>query len=115
MKKIRVGLLFGGQSEEHEVSLLSAKNVIEAIDKTKYELVLIGIDKQGQWHIHNDSNCLLHADNPKCIKLTQAEERVALVKTVEQAPLVSLNRQTNHSVDVIFPLLHGTHGEDGTM
>ena len=50
-KKIRVGVLFGGKSAEHEISLLSAKNVVDCMDKEKYEPVLIGIDKSGQWHV----------------------------------------------------------------
>ena len=54
-RKIRLGILFGGKSAEHEVSLQSAKNVIEAVDREKYDLVLITIDKQGQWHLADTS------------------------------------------------------------
>jgi D-alanine-D-alanine ligase len=54
-RKIRVGILFGGRSAEHEVSLQSAKNIIDAIDTNKYEVVLIGIDKKGQWHLNEES------------------------------------------------------------
>ncbi|NIR53091.1 D-alanine--D-alanine ligase A, partial [candidate division KSB1 bacterium] len=78
-KKIRVGILFGGKSAEHEVSLQSAKNVVDAIDKEKYEIVLIGIDKQGRWYLNEASNFLLNADNPKLIALNKANENVALV------------------------------------
>jgi len=53
-RKIRVGMLFGGRSAEHEVSLQSAKNIIDAIDTNKYEVVLIGIDKKGQWHLNEE-------------------------------------------------------------
>ena len=57
MRKIRVGLLCGGRSAEHEVSLLSAKNVIDAIDRNKYEVVLIGIDRSGRWSLGDFSSC----------------------------------------------------------
>ncbi|MCA1658614.1 MAG: hypothetical protein LC627_04870, partial [Verrucomicrobiaceae bacterium] len=58
MSRIRVGILFGGRSAEHEVSLQSARNIVDAIDKNKYEVVLIGIDKQGGWHLDEDSRFL---------------------------------------------------------
>ena len=64
MKKIRVGVLFGGKSAEHEVSLQSAKNIIDAIDKKKYEVVLIGIDKKGHWHLNEAKNYLFNVNNP---------------------------------------------------
>ncbi|MFQ6115057.1 MAG: D-alanine--D-alanine ligase family protein, partial [bacterium] len=116
-KKIRVGILFGGKSAEHEVSLQSAKNIVDAIDKNKYDVVLIGIDKQGRWYLNEASRFLLHADNPKLIKLNKANENVALVPGERgQRQLVSL---TDHRavgpVDVIFPILHGPFGEDGTV
>ena len=60
-EKIRVGVAFGGRSAEHEVSLQSAKNIIDAIDPNKYEVVLIGIDKKGQWHLDEESRFLLPA------------------------------------------------------
>src|SRR5262245_110328 len=60
-KKIRVGILFGGRSAEHEVSLQSAKNIIDAIDTNKYEIVLIGIDKKGRWHLNEQGRFLLPA------------------------------------------------------
>lgn len=111
-KKIRVGVLFGGRSAEHEVSLLSAKNVLRAIDPTRYEVVLVGIDKQGRWRVYDASNYLQHQDDPKLIQLSSGMQRVAL----DSKELFSLE---NHSgaipVDVIFPVLHGTFGEDGTM
>ncbi|MCL1959733.1 MAG: D-alanine--D-alanine ligase A, partial [Spirochaetes bacterium] len=63
MKK-RVGILFGGKSAEHEISLLSAKNVYEAIDRTQFEPVLVGIDKSGRWFLNDASHFLLNADDP---------------------------------------------------
>jgi D-alanine-D-alanine ligase len=89
--KIRVGILFGGKSAEHEVSLQSAKSIVEAIDKNKYDTVLIGIDKSGQWHLNEASTFLLHADNPKLIALNKGNENVTLVPGVRsEGNLVSL-------------------------
>lgn len=116
-KKIRVGILFGGKSAEHEISLLSAKSVVEAIDKNKYEVVLIGIDKSGEWFLHEDlSHCLLNAEDAKLIQLKKVQETVAIVPKEMGNPLVSLTgRNLTRSIDVVFPILHGTFGEDGTV
>lgn len=114
-KKINVGILFGGKSAEHEVSLQSAKNVIEAIDKEKYNPILIGIDKSGKWLLNDSSKFLLNADNPKLIKLNQASDSVALVPKSD-GKIFNLSKSGNdRSVDVIFPILHGPFGEDGTV
>lgn len=113
-KKIRVGLLFGGKSAEHEVSLQSAKNIIDAIDQDKYDVVLISIDKQGNWLLQNTPHFLLNSQNPKLIKLNQASETVTLVPQ-GNGTLANLdNPQSNTSLDVVFPILHGPYGEDGT-
>ena len=72
-KKIRLGILFGGKSAEHEVSLISAKNVIEALDKEKYDVFLIGIDKTGEWRLRDAYSYLMHADNPKLVALHEAK------------------------------------------
>ncbi|MBI4363666.1 MAG: D-alanine--D-alanine ligase [Candidatus Doudnabacteria bacterium] len=103
-KKIRVGIIFGGKSAEHEVSLQSAKNIIEALDKNKYEPILIGIDKKGGWHLQNNANFLLHANDPKQIA----------IKDVSQDLSITPGRN-DQRIDVVFPVLHGTYGEDGTM
>lgn len=116
-KKIRVGILFGGKSAEHEVSLLSAKSVIQAMDKNKYEAILIGINKSGEWFLQEDlTRCLLNADNAKLIQLKKTNEGVALVPKEAGHPLVSLSgRALNQPLDVVFPILHGSFGEDGTV
>lgn len=114
--KIRVGILFGGQSAEHEISLLSAKSVVDAMDKNKYDIVLLGINKAGEWFLHEDLNCLMHPDNPKLIQLKTSHENVALVSKEIGNSLVSLKgSKLTQSLDVVFPILHGTHGEDGTI
>ena len=114
-KKINVGILFGGKSAEHEVSLQSAKNVFEAIDRKKYNPILIGINKTGKWLAVNSSNFLTDWDNPKLIKLNQGNDFVALVPQSEGKISNLSKEKTRRSLDVVFPILHGTFGEDGTM
>ena len=114
-KKIRVGLLFGGKSAEHEVSLQSAKNVIDAIDADKYDVVLIGIDKQGNWLLRDTSQFLLNSQNPKLIKLNQASDTVTLVPQSGGTLANITTPQSNMALDVVFPILHGPYGEDGTV
>ncbi|MFP5230693.1 MAG: D-alanine--D-alanine ligase family protein [Acidobacteriota bacterium] len=140
MKKIRVGILFGGRSGEHEVSLLSAASVLQAIDRKKYDVVPIGITKEGRWvtagHAErllggDDSGKHLRAGDPETTQpaavLRKGES--VLVPPVPSEALVPFERDakavtgalTNAgpeqvlSVDVIFPVLHGTFGEDGTI
>src|SRR5437899_445474 len=64
-RKIRVGVVFGGKSAEHEISLLSAKNIFEALDRKKYEPLLIGIDKNGEWHVRDNRTYLSNANHAK--------------------------------------------------
>ena len=116
MAKQRVGIIFGGKSAEHEVSLQSAKNILEAIDTSKFDVVLLGIDKQGEWHLNDASGFLLNAENPSRIALNRSGENVALVPG--QASQQLITRQNAHplsQVDVIFPIVHGTLGEDGSL
>jgi D-alanine-D-alanine ligase len=114
MKK-RVGILFGGKSAEHEISLLSAKNVYEAIDRTQFEPVLVGIDKSGRWFLNDASHFLLNADDPSAISLNAEGSLVALQP--EKHGLISAESKGNVSVDLdaVFPILHGPFGEDGTI
>src|SRR5205823_10220199 len=115
-KKIRVGIVFGGRSAEHEVSLQSAKNIIDAIDTNKYELVLIGIDKTGQWHLNEESRFLLPITQSELPALPESGENLALVPGKQDEQLVALSGQRRlGSLDVIFPVLHGPFGEDGTV
>ena len=79
MEKLRVGIVFGGKSAEHEVSLQSAKNIVDAIDKSRFDVVLLGIDKQGQWHVSDASNYLLNADDPAHIALRPSANSLAQV------------------------------------
>jgi len=116
MTKLRVGIVFGGKSAEHEVSLQSAKNILDAIDKTRFEPVLLGIDKQGQWHLSDASNFLINAQDPALIALNHAGESVALALGESQQQVIV--RKSGHAlsqIDVIFPIVHGTLGEDGSL
>jgi len=110
-KRIRVGVLFGGRSGEHEVSLASAASVIRALDPEKYEAVPIGISKDGRWLVGTSAQKML----PEVLK---SGERVVLPPDPGAAALVPLSNITGQprvSVDVVFPVLHGTFGEDGTV
>jgi D-alanine-D-alanine ligase len=110
-KRLRIGVLFGGRSGEHEVSLASAASVIRALDPEKYEAVPIGISKDGRWLVGTGSLKML-AD------VLKSGDRVVLPPDPSAASLVPLGPaagQPSVSVDVVFPVLHGTFGEDGTV
>mgnify|MGYP000382566739 CR=1 FL=1 len=116
MTKLRVGVIFGGKSAEHEVSLQSAKNIVDAIDKEKFDVTLLGIDKQGQWHINDASNYLLNAENPALIALNRSNKNVALIPGQEKQQLIEAGSAgALGQLDVIFPIVHGTLGEDGSL
>ncbi|GAA3883167.1 D-alanine--D-alanine ligase [Gibbsiella dentisursi] len=116
MAKLRVGVIFGGKSAEHEVSLQSAKNIVDAIDKEKFDVTLLGIDKQGQWHINDASNYLLHAENPALIALNHSNKNVALIPGQEKQQLIEAGSAgALTQLDVVFPIVHGTLGEDGSL
>ena len=115
-KKLRVAVLFGGRSAEHEISLLSAKNIIEAIDRKKYEVVLIGIDKKGRWYFSDDPGLLQKATRPKPIRFDRQRKALALIPGNKAKQWLRLStRRAEKPVDVVFPVLHGTFGEDGTV
>jgi D-alanine-D-alanine ligase len=114
--KIRVGILFGGRSAEHEVSLQSAKNIVDAIDTNKYEVVPIGIDKKGQWHLSEENPFLLPRTESGLPELSEEGENLALVPGKQDQQVVALSgHQWLGPLDVIFPVLHGPFGEDGTV
>jgi D-alanine-D-alanine ligase len=115
MKKIRVGVVFGGRSTEHEVSLQSARNVLEALDRGKYEPVLVGIDKAGRWHLDERTKALFDAARPLPNLAADAPREVALVARGEGSGLLDLSGDHETAIDVVFPVLHGTYGEDGSV
>lgn len=110
MGKRKIGIIFGGKSVEHEVSLQSAKNIVDAIDQNTYEVVLIGIDKEGNWHVRHPSAYLLNADDPKHIRLHPSNEPVTIDLGIKNREVDILKE-----LDVIFPIVHGTFGEDGSL
>src|SRR3989339_740449 len=114
-KKLKIGVLFGGKSAEHDVSLQSAKNVIGALDKNKYEVIPIGIDKKGKWILGSASNYFL---NEKKLKLTKSNEKnreVALYAQGEGVLTDIENSKNQKKIDVVFPVMHGPFGEDGSI
>jgi len=108
-KKLRVGVLFGGKSGEHEVSLRSGASILQAMDRNKYDLVPMGIAKTGQWLGHTESTALLGGATP--LKLGKA----AAKKSVETSLALQATASSTAGLDVVFPVLHGTFGEDGTI
>jgi D-alanine-D-alanine ligase len=118
-EKIRVGIIFGGRSGEHEVSLRSARSVMQAIDKDKYEAVPIGITKEGHWLVGGDPMQALAARvDPRLLKGPQGPQephkRALAVVGDPDAALVP-QAASLRELDVIFPVLHGPFGEDGTV
>jgi len=115
-KKTKVAIVFGGRSPEHQISLLSAQNVLKSLDKEKYEPILIGIDKNGTWHLNEDSMQLIHQDDANRIAMDKVDRPVLLSQNTNERTLVSKNSsEVLSKVDVIFPVLHGTFGEDGSI
>lgn len=114
-KKLKIGVLFGGKSTEHEVSLQSARNVIKALSKIKYEVVPIGIDKEGKWMLQNRANYLLNENNPKLVKLNKSNREVVLSAESSGALINVSNGGSSSKIDVFFPVLHGPFGEDGSI
>jgi D-alanine-D-alanine ligase len=118
-KKLRVGVIFGGRSGEHEVSIRSARAIVEAIDRKKFEVVPIGITKKGKWLAPAQSAQLLPASVQPLLpsKTHTVTGDIALLGDPSRKGLISLNSETltGEKLDVVFPALHGTYGEDGTL
>ena len=111
-----MAIVFGGKSTEHEISLLSAQNVFKSLDKEKFEPILIGIDKSGQWHYNEDSIHLLNTSDPSKISISKHSNPILLSQNNNERTIVSTRtNQTIAQIDVIFPVLHGTYGEDGSI
>jgi D-alanine-D-alanine ligase len=113
-KKLRVAVLFGGRSAEHEVSLTSALSIIQRINQEKYQVVAVKISREGQWKVLPDVRSL---DSVRALETAAGQtvlvgdpEAKGLVRTEGREP-----DQRNEFVDVVFPVLHGTYGEDGTI
>nr|MBC7245880.1 D-alanine--D-alanine ligase [Chloroflexota bacterium] len=116
MRKIRVGVVFGGRSGEHEVSLMSARSVMDALDKKRYEVVPLGITRQGRWVTSGDPWQTLQA----MLRETESVQRNAANRGQSAHPtqrelVPGIGAEGIPYVDVIFPVLHGPYGEDGTL
>ena len=122
MKKTRVIILFGGRSAEHEISILSARNVLAALDRDRFEPVLVGIDRAGRWHLESERTLAAATGDPRTLALDPEAPTVS----IEQGLVAGAGRQpvgvgqigqadTAGDDVVVFPVLHGTFGEDGTV
>ena len=109
-KKLTVGVLFGGRSGEHEVSLVSATSIINALDRQKYYIVSIGVTKSGKWFSSSDVLALFKEG-----KTPAPENEVTIIADQTRKGLYNLKTGKNIHIDVIFPIIHGTFGEDGTV
>jgi D-alanine-D-alanine ligase len=133
-KKIRVGVLFGGRSGEHEVSLRSALTVMSAMDARRYEIVPIAIGRDGRWYLRGDAIAMLKQAAPKLRALGRGGTPVSLLPEPQGRTLVNAPERNGRGLsakdrsaaqgrrpampgplDVVFPVLHGTYGEDGTV
>lgn len=119
-KKLRVGVVFGGRSGEHEVSVRSAQTVIEALGQDKYEAIPIAITKTGKWLSPADSSNLLPGEIKQLLPrgIVKGESRdVAIIGDPSHQGLIALGAESFRAqpLDVVFPVLHGTYGEDGTL
>jgi len=116
IKKIRVGVIFGGRSGEHEVSIVSAESIINALNKDKYEIVPIGITKTGKWIAGSNAFEVLRAGTkqilPKYEKMVTPD---ATKKGLVQMSSHGSSKQNILGLDVIIPVVHGPSGEDGTL
>jgi D-alanine-D-alanine ligase len=122
-KKLRVGILFGGRSGEHEVSLLSAASVLKSIDREKFDVVPIGITREGRWLASADAHELLEGNDSAVARRLRAGDPAATpgAKLLHEgiptlmAPEPGPQGPDGKAIDVVFPVLHGTFGEDGTI
>ena len=120
-KKLRVGILFGGRSGEHEVSLLSAASILKAIDRKKFDVVPIGITKEGRWLGTGDAQHLLEGHAAGRPLRAGDPETTPGAKLLQEgmptllAPMPGPQGPEGKAIDVVFPVLHGTFGEDGTI
>ncbi len=117
-RKVRVAVVFGGRSDEHDVSLRSARTIMDALDATLYDVVPIGITRSGQWLAGDDPHAALVADSPM-FALTEGEQKAVPTSDWTIEPVIGaealLPRDAAEGIDVFFPALHGPMGEDGTI
>ena len=119
MGKLRVGLLFGGRSVEHQVSIVSATSILNALDSKRYEITLLGVDPDGRWHLAppNVAPKALLGEGSLALSEAATDEVVLPAKPGGRTLVASNANQANlgGSLDVIFPIIHGRGGEDGSL
>jgi D-alanine-D-alanine ligase len=115
--KLRVAVVFGGRSAEHEISILSARFVVESLDRDRFEPVLVGIDKSGRWLLQEEALLLGASRDPRLMRLNQAMPDVALAAhpARESEASLAIGGRGAMGIDVVFPVLHGPMGEDGSV
>ncbi|MBL8740045.1 MAG: D-alanine--D-alanine ligase A, partial [Myxococcales bacterium] len=122
-KRLRVAVLFGGRSAEHEISILSARFVLESLDRERFDPVLVGIDKSGRWLAQEEAALLGQSRDPRLVRLNETAPRAklepsattAIVKGVAPHGVLEIAGSSPLDVDIVFPVLHGPMGEDGTV
>ncbi|WP_353213559.1 D-alanine--D-alanine ligase [Salinisphaera hydrothermalis] len=116
MARTRVAVICGGASAEHEVSLQSARNIVAALDRERFEVSVIGIDKAGVWHAADPDDFVHHPDDPKRIALKSSDAALAIVPGRESGQIIDAETgRVALETDVAFPIVHGPTGEDGTL
>jgi D-alanine-D-alanine ligase len=114
-RKVRVAVIFGGQSGEHDVSLRSAQTVLSALDDDRFEAIPIGVTRDGQWLTGTDPMAQLTASSPLFALEGPAEPDVDTLEIAVASTSQSLPSGLGADIDVVFPVLHGPMGEDGTV
>ena len=109
-KKLNLAVIFGGRSAEHEVSINSARNIVAAINKSKYEIFLVGIDRKGNWYQIKKQDLLSGK-----FSSVAGGEGVAIYPFFKDEKFYLGPLKSKKKIDVVFPILHGPFGEDGTM
>lgn len=110
-KRLTLGIFCGGRSGEHEVSVRSAESVFRAVDRNKFDPVVIGITKEGFWHLPDDPVAMFE----KGVVLPETGKPVTILAQPGENPFISFDGEPLPKLDVVFPVLHGPYGEDGTI
>ncbi len=113
-RPVRLLVIFGGRSEEHEVSVVSARSVLGSLNPERYEVITVGIDKGGRWHLVDAPAALPASAADELPSVGEGGEEVALAREPGSRELVT-DRGERRPIDVVFPILHGPYGEDGTI
>ena len=114
-KKLSVSVLCGGCSTEHEISIQSAKNIVAVLDPNKYKVSVVFIDQSGKWYLINDKRNFLTQTPQDLVSAGKAFPIIITLGRGETRPWQAFNSEKYFSVDCVFPMIHGTQGEDGTL